>query len=381
MTIIAKASPGQKVLLVGNPLASSDELTKTHSELSSLVTSSGSIAFEQLDRIPQIALPTSAFHSVVTGSIPPTAFPHSDSTLTQLAKALVPGGTLHLKEPVLVDTATADIIHPPAVQSSPTLSSRVPTRTLRGLIASLRLAGFVDIEVVGSQATPVSDEEIGKLVRDSWALGIGLKPKNGKAVGEAIDEDAVCEQLKGRIEIADVVAKKPAYEIGAGAKLSFAKKKTAPVMPAEPAPPPKKKSVWVVSADDEDDDQELMDEEELLDEEDRKPAVAIAAPADCGVPAPGTKKKACKNCTCGLAEMEDEEASAPQNIPSNGVKLNSLGQPEIVVVEKKRVPASSCGNCYLGDAFRCSSCPYMGMPAFKPGEKVTLGGNLLKDDL
>ena len=51
-----------------------------------------------------------------------------------------------------------------------------------------------------------------------------------------------------------------------------------------------------------------------------------------------TSRKACINCSCGRADGS-------------------------VVSEK-----SLCGNCYLGDGFRCSTCPSKGLPPFNPGE-------------
>lgn len=49
------------------------------------------------------------------------------------------------------------------------------------------------------------------------------------------------------------------------------------------------------------------------------------------------------------------------------------------MTEDKIVKSSNCGGCYKGDAFRCASCPFLGKPAFEPGqEKLILQ---LTDDL
>jgi hypothetical protein len=63
--------------------------------------------------------------------------------------------------------------------------------------------------------------------------------------------------------------------------------------------------------DDEEDDDALVSAEELLLPEDRVRPAAVAM-ADCGT---GVVKKACKNCTCGMAELEDNASNvvrAPQ---------------------------------------------------------------------
>lgn len=106
------------------------------------------------------------------------------------------------------------------------------------------------------------------------------------------------------------------------------------------------------------------------------------------------RRRACKDCSCGLAELEQEEdqrASAAvkeaqafflegdDDIPQH-VRGATAGVEGVWPVDRRAEAkkTSSCSSCYLGDAFRCGSCPYLGLPPFKPGEKVQLS---IGDDL
>ncbi|XP_031632155.1 anamorsin homolog [Contarinia nasturtii] len=174
-----------------------------------------------------------------------------------------------------------------------------------------------------------------------------LKPSGRFAVTPHNNPNDLIESLKlaGFVNISttenDVVAEKPKYEVGSAAKLSFGKKETSTNKAA---------NVWKLT----DEDNDLINENDLLDEIDKvKPD-----PTNLKVCGTTGKRKACKDCSCGLAEELAVEGSSPG---------------------KKDLAKSSCGSCYLGDAFRCATCPYLGMPAFKPGEKVQLLQNF--DDL
>ncbi|RLN85897.1 hypothetical protein BBJ28_00002875 [Nothophytophthora sp. Chile5] len=130
-------------------------------------------------------------------------------------------------------------------------------------------------------------------------------------------------------------SKKPSFESGSSAAISLTKKSTT-------AQPIKKcalgrgclMQIWRRVPD------------TLLDDTDE---VLQAAKNDCGETV-GGKKRACKNCTCGLKDEEDQPVMSEKD-------LNKL--------------VSGCGNV-RADAFRCGSCPFLGMPAFKPGMEQVL---------
>lgn len=141
-----------------------------------------------------------------------------------------------------------------------------------------------------------------------------------------------------------IKGKKPSFEIGSSRQL-LNKSKDYTQQDV--------RKVWSLDVDT--DDVGLVDDNDLLDDIDLSKPTNESLRESCN---PKEKKrKACMNCTCGLAE-----------------ELNA----ENTVVQKS--VTSACGSCYLGDAFRCASCPYLGMPAFQPGENVKLGASQMKID-
>nr|XP_026499306.1 anamorsin homolog [Vanessa tameamea] len=174
------------------------------------------------------------------------------------------------------------------------------------------------------------------------AILIKLLKPSGKLILK--DSNDVCSILKlnGFINVTkcsdnQYLAEKPNFEVGSKASLKLNNK------PAVWKLDETIEEAWTGKNDD-----EIIDSDMLLDEDDlkRPDQQSLRVCSTTG------KRKACADCSCGLAE-----------------ELRG---------ETKDTPKSSCGSCYLGDAFRCATCPYLGMPAFKPGEKVILD---LKSDI
>ncbi|XP_078365876.1 anamorsin homolog isoform X2 [Oculina patagonica] len=246
----------------------------------------------------------SAFDVVLSGATLPSLLVHSLDLLAEIARILKPSGKLTLTEP----TGSTGNLRPP-----------------EKLASALKLAGFVNISVP-------------------------------KELSLTLDASTVLKEKFGDVTTIQISACKPSFEVGTSSQLPLS-------FSSKPACKPKVKDenvakIWTLSAQDiDDEDIDILDSDTLLDEEDLLKPDPASLKSDCNTNKAG-KKKACKNCTCGLAE-----------------EIGQGKKPE------KKAVTSSCGSCYLGDAFRCASCPYLGMPAFKPGEKVALTSRQLKGDL
>lgn len=115
-----------------------------------------------------------------------------------------------------------------------------------------------------------------------------------------------------------------------------------------------------------------IDESTLLTKEDLERPTLVQR-ADCDVK---RTRRACKDCTCGMREIlldEKEQddlveagfAAQPNTTAGNASTNGATKTGKKPARKIKSGVTSSCGNCYLGDAFRCGSCPYLGeLPPF-----------------
>ena len=157
-----------------------------------------------------------------------------------------------------------------------------------------------------------------------------------------------------------VSGRKPTWE--RGVTFSLGEKKTKKTLVS------KASGAWEEDEDDRED--EMIDEDALLTEKDKaKPTTAEGE----GVGCPPTRKP-CKDCTCGRKEEEEmKENATPGTTTSSVVKMDLENDPNDETFK------SACGNCALGDAFRCAGCPYLGQPAFKENDGE--GKVVMLDDL
>nr|XP_013804096.1 PREDICTED: anamorsin [Apteryx mantelli mantelli] len=299
--------PGQRVAIVWDTSSPVEALKDLVDRIQALVGADVRVSVENINQLSQSAHGESSFDVILSGMVPGSTVQHSADVLAEIARILKPGGRVLLKEPVVTESESSKI------------------KTAAKLPTALTLSGLVEVKEL--QKEPLTPEEA-QSVREH----LGYQ-----------GNDLLIVQLEGR---------KPNFEVGSSSqlKLSFAKK---PGPSGKPSVDPATAKLWTLSANDmNDEEMDLLDSDELLDSEDlKKPDPSSLRAPSCKEMG---KKKACKNCTCGLAEELEQEKKSSQ-------------------------PKSACGNCYLGDAFRCASCPYLGMPAFKPGEKILLKENQLHD--
>ncbi|ODV82153.1 Fe-S cluster assembly protein DRE2 [Suhomyces tanzawaensis NRRL Y-17324] len=159
-----------------------------------------------------------------------------------------------------------------------------------------------------------------------------------------------------------------------------------------------KLSYFSESEEEDDDDNEneyetynpkIINENDLIKDSDPS---NLIVPRPCELPNGKKRRKACKDCTCGLKEIEEKEEANQRLLQDSimGQTVQSATLEAIKIEErlKQKVQfrdeelaeidftvegkTGGCGSCALGDAFRCDGCPYLGLPPFKPGEVITI---------
>ncbi|XP_030313925.1 anamorsin isoform X2 [Calypte anna] len=298
--------PGQRVAIIWDSTPPAEALKDLVERIQVLVGTENRVCVENINQLCQSAHQESSVDVVLSGVVPGSTGQHSAEVLAEIARILKPGGRVLLRELVVTESGK---------NSSIKTAAELPT--------ALTLSGLVKVKELQKEA---------------------LTPEEAQSVQEHLGyqgNDLLLVQIEGR---------KPNFEVGSSSqlRLSLGKKPSG-----KASVDPSAAKLWTLSANDmNDEEMDLLDSDELLDSEDlKKPDPSSLRAPSCKEMG---KKKACKNCTCGLAEELEQEKRSSQ-------------------------PKSACGNCYLGDAFRCASCPYLGMPAFKPGEKILLKENQLHD--
>uniref|UniRef100_A0A2D4P1E1 Anamorsin n=1 Tax=Micrurus surinamensis TaxID=129470 RepID=A0A2D4P1E1_MICSU len=299
-------SLGEQVAVVCDSYASPETLQKFVQDVQVVIGAKNQVSVENVNQLLYSSHKESRFDVVLSGVVPGSLIQHNAELLAEIARILKPGGHILLKEAVTTKTGNDDKL-----------------KTVSKLQTIATLSGFVEVKELRKNA--LTSEQL-------------------QAVQKHLDVQ--CPEILAVL----LEGKKPNFEVGSSSqlKLSTVKKPTT----EKPRLDPTAAKLWTLSANDMDDeDMDILDSDELLDAEDlKKPDPASLKAPSCKE---SGKRKACKNCTCGLAEELEQKKNAQ--------------------------PKSACGNCYLGDAFRCASCPYRGMPAFKPGEKILLSETNLQD--
>lgn len=192
------------------------------------------------------------------------------------------------------------------------------------------------------------------ILKPDGTLHIQHTPELSQDIAHLKDGYTIAGFKEDSTDSSNLVLKKPSW---AGKGVATLKKKGGAVKIDASDDGEKKANPFAKFAAQETSNKELVNEDNLLENETEYNP--LGKDESCS-----TKPKACANCSCGRAELEAMEEAGNVNLE----KKIETGKVE-----------SSCGNCYLGDAFRCASCPYKGLPAFKPGDKVKL--DLSKDGL